>query len=155
MRIAGLGLAALVLLAACREQPAERWPSPADVTAASAVLDTMASAILRHDGTKMLSVYWVGDSVTATAHGRVSVGTGALAGRYLPWDTASTWRVQFAWQDRRLEPLARDVILATARFTWRSLDSTGAARDSIRGAWSGVLIRDGGRWALRHEHESW
>jgi hypothetical protein len=118
-------------------------------------MDTMASAILRHDGTKMLSVYWVGDSVTATAHGRVSVGTGALAGRYLPWDTASTWRVQFAWQDRRLEPLARDVILATARFTWRSLDSTGAARDSIRGAWSGVLIRDGGRWALRHEHESW
>ena len=155
MRMARLGIVTLLLMAACQEQPAPRLPAPADIAAASAVMDTMASAILRHDGTKMLSVYWVGDSVMATAHGRVSVGTAALAGRYLPWDTASTWRVQFAWQDRRFEPLAPDVILATARFTWRSLDSTGAARDSIRGAWSGVLIRDGGRWALRHEHESW
>jgi hypothetical protein len=155
MRIARLGIAGLLLLAACQENPAGGLATPADIAAASGVMDTMASAILRHDGTKMLSVYWVGDSVMATAGGRVSVGTAALAGRYLPWDTASTWRVEFAWQDRHFEPLAADVILATARFTWRSLDSTGAVRDSTLGAWSGVLIRDGGRWALRHEHESW
>jgi uncharacterized protein (TIGR02246 family) len=148
-------LAGLLFLTACRGGNAAPWPAPADIAEASAVMDTMASAILRHDGTRMLSVYWPGDSVMATSKGRVTVGTKALAARYLPWDTASVWRVEFDWQDRRFEPLAADVILGTARFTWRSRDSTGAVRDSMHGAWSGVFMRNDGRWALRHEHESW
>jgi hypothetical protein len=92
---------------------------------AGAVLDTMAAAIGRHNGTLMASVYATRPSAAAITQGDAARGPDAIRARYAPWDTASAWSGQVAWADRALEPLGPDAILATATFTWSQLDPSG------------------------------
>jgi ketosteroid isomerase-like protein len=114
----------------------------------------MAAAIERHDGTLMASVYAARPSAAAIAQGEAALGPDAIRARYAPWDTASAWTGRVVWDDRRLEPLGPDAILATATFTW-SQEGPDGKRVEVPGAvWTGVLVREGPRWALLHEHES-
>ena len=155
MRIAGLVVTS-ALLAACQASapPAPAVPSEADLAMAGAILDTMAAAIERHDGTLMASVYAARPSAAAIAQGEAARGPDAIRARYAPWDTASAWTGRVVWDDRRLEPLGPDAILATATFTW-SQEGPDGKRVEVPGAvWTGVLVREGPRWALLHEHES-
>lgn len=155
MRSASLGIV-LASLAACQPAapPALAAPSEADLAMAGAVLDTMAAAIGRHDGTLMASVYATRPSAAAIAQGEAARGPDAIRARYAPWDTASAWSGQVTWADRALEPLGPDAILATATFTWSQLGPDGKRVEFPAGVWTGVLVREGARWALLHEHES-
>ena len=155
MRIAGLVVTS-ALLAACQASapPAPAVPSEADLAMAGAILDTMAAAIERHDGTLMASVYAARPSAAAIAQGEAARGPDAIRARYAPWDTASAWTGRVVWGDRRLEPLGPDAILATATFTWSQEGPDGKRVETPGAVWTGVLVREGTRWALLHEHES-
>lgn len=144
------------LLAACQPSApaAPAGPSDADLAMAGAVLDTMAAAIGRHDGTLMASVYATRPSAAAISQGDAARGPEAIRTRYAPWDTASAWSGQIAWADRALEPLGPDAILATATFTWSQAGPDGKRVEFPGAVWTGVLVREGARWALLHEHES-
>ncbi|HEX9164334.1 MAG TPA: nuclear transport factor 2 family protein [Gemmatimonadales bacterium] len=144
------------LLAACQPAapPPPAAPSEADLAMAGAILDTMAAAIGRHDGTLMASVYATRPSAAAITQGEAAQGPDAIRARYAPWDTASAWSGQVVWADRTLEPLGPDAILATATFTWSQLDPSGKRVEFPGAVWTGVLVREGARWALLHEHES-
>jgi len=121
---------------------------------AGAVLDTMAAAIGRHDGALMASVYATRPSAAAISQGEAARGSEAIRSRYAPWDTASAWSGQITWADRTLEPLGPDAILATATFTWSQAGPDGKRVEYPGAVWTGVLVREGARWALLHEHES-
>jgi ketosteroid isomerase-like protein len=73
----------------------------------------------------------------------------------------STWQpgngpsVRLTWEDLRLTPSGPDAVAVTGRFRFVTGETRAeAGSDTVRGVWTGLIARDGDRWAIVHEHES-
>jgi len=121
--------------------------------AAAAAMDSMADAIRRQDGAKMLRTY-ADSGLIYSSHGMLVTSRPALDSVYGAWDSTKTRGSVMIWQDRRYEVLGPRAVLATARFRLAIGNRTGTPADTTIGTWTGVFVKRNGRWVLFHEHES-
>lgn len=120
--------------------------------AAAAIMDSMADAVQRQDGAKMLRSY--DDSAIYSSHGLMVRSKRELEPVYGAWDSTKTRGTYLKWIDRRFQVLAPDLVLGTSRLKLAPGNPKGQPTDTVTGTWTGVFIRRGSRWALLHEHES-
>ena len=113
------------------------------------VVDAMVDAVSRRDGAAMLALY-ARSGVVTTFQGTMIASRDSLARLLSAWN--GTTRVSLAWDDLRLTPAGTDAVAATGRF--RYARAGGTPTDTLRGVWTALLARDGDRWAIVHEHES-
>lgn len=135
----------------------ERFPDNDDVEAfeaARAIMDGMAQAVRRQDGRAMASHYADTGSVTFASHALWFWTKPDLAKAYGAWDSTKSRGTYLSWDEVRYERLGPDAVLALARLRLARGTPTSTAADTVRGSWTGVFTRRGGKWALSHEHES-
>lgn len=122
--------------------------------AARAIMDGMAQAVRKQDGRLMVSHYADTGSVTFASYAHWSWTKPDLAKAYYAWDSTKSRGTFINWDERRFERLGPDAVLGLARLRLARGTPTGTAADTVRGSWTGVFTRRGGKWALSHEHES-
>jgi ketosteroid isomerase-like protein len=122
--------------------------------AARAIMDGMAQAVRKQDGRLMASHYADSGSVTFASHAFWAWTKADLAKAYAAWDSTRNKGTFISWDERRFERLGPDAVLGLARLRLARGTPTGTAADTVKGSWTGVFMRRGGKWALTHEHES-
>ena len=138
-------------------QVIQKFPDNDDAEAfeaARAIMDGMAQAVRRQDGRAMASHYADTGPVTFASHALWLWNKTDLSKLYLAWDSTKGKGTFINWDERRFERLGPDAVLGLARLRLAAGTPTGTAPDTVRGSWTGVFTRRGGKWALSHEHES-
>jgi ketosteroid isomerase-like protein len=120
------------------------------------VVEAMVRAVEMRDGDAMLGLYARSGAVT-TLQGRMIADRDSLAMLLSTWQPGPTPSASLAWEDLRLTPAGAHAVAVTGRFRYTPIGkATGgiAPGDTLRGVWTALVAREGDRWAIVHEHES-
>src|SRR5690606_24795507 len=104
----------------------------------------------------MLALYARSGAVT-TLQGRMIADRDSLAAVLATWQPGSSAAARIAWDDLRLTPAGSDAVAVTGRFRFTPVGAAIggiAPGDTLRGVWTAVVAREGDRWVIVHEHES-
>jgi ketosteroid isomerase-like protein len=146
--------ASVVLLAAC--QPKERPVSPAEQAAiADSVtnqVDTLFAALNARSADRMYALYVPGEALVTADNGKLVASRDSMerADRAF-WGSLKA--AQFVEDGRKIQVLARNVVVYTSAWHGTMTDSTGKAME-MRGAWSGVWQRLPEGWKVVQQHGS-
>jgi uncharacterized protein (TIGR02246 family) len=116
------------------------------------VVDAMVDAVTRQDGASMLALYARSGAVT-TFQGMMIASRDTLARLLGAWGPGGARRAALAWDDLRFTVAGEDAVAVTGRFRYAAAGGS-APPDTLRGVWTALIARDGARWAIIHEHES-
>jgi ketosteroid isomerase-like protein len=156
----GAPLLALVVLAACRAEPAPSLSAPeraaiADTLRARIVaaydLSTPGDAVAR-----MMSLYPTTGNVVSASGGRVSASRDSLeSGIRAFWQYVgqNMRNPRWTWDSMHVDVLSRDAAVVTATYRVPHLTPRGAPH-TIAGALTAAFQRRDGRWVVVQEHLS-
>jgi ketosteroid isomerase-like protein len=156
----GAPLLALVVLAACRAEPAPSLSAPeraaiADTLRARIVaaydLSTPGDAVAR-----MMSLYPETGNVVSASGGRVSASRDSLeSGIRAFWQYVgqNMRNPRWTWDSMHVDVLSRDAAVVTATYRVPHLTPRGAPH-TIAGALTAAFQRRDGRWVVVQEHLS-
>jgi ketosteroid isomerase-like protein len=159
-------LATSLLLAGCRAEPparADAAPTAATGAAAEALADTLGTLVseaydlARPDAVaRLMALYAPSDPVVSAAAGRVTTSRAALQlqiQRFWERVGRNMRDPRFVLGPRHLTVLGPDAAVLTT--TYAIVHRTPEDRPhTLRGAWTAVFERRGGRWVIVQEHLS-
>ncbi len=104
----------------------------------------------------LMSLYPDTGRVVAAAAGRVTTTRDALQHEIAAfWDNVgrNMRNPRWIWEESHVDVLSRDAAVMTATYRIPHTTPAGAPHE-IRGAWTAVFVRSGGRWVIVQEHLS-
>jgi uncharacterized protein (TIGR02246 family) len=147
-------LAALVMAAACRAQPAAVDPNDQEiVTAVEAILDKAVAAAAATDAEGVLTASTRDDTFTFITGDRMLIGYDqALAAFRTTYALLQKQTNQII--EKRTRVLSRDVVLVSAVSEGTYTDKAGFTSPPVGLGSTAVFVRRNGEWRVIHYHQS-